>query len=236
MLLNLKQNIVNAASEQRRLKTKHAPRRTRFLRVGYLSVALILTANVIVPTNTSLGNAFAADIQKCQDADGNWHYGTHASFLCGDGDIDQLDATGTKTGVDKPPPSAEELKKIEDQKTAIEQAKLSKKQQRESDLEIIRTYGSEETIISTLDRKLESIDKNIQVTRKIKEGTLSDLEKLKKLKQTKKNKAFVKEREDAIKSYNRVIRNNLTMREQLSEQYITILSDFREAHGRIYTK
>jgi len=236
MLLKLKDNIFKPADKQRFEHVEYARERTNFLRAGVLGLALLLGANVVVPTTTSIGIAFAADIQKCQDADGNWHYGNHASLLCGDGDIDQLDATGTKTGVDKPPPSSEELKKIEDEKAAIEQAKLSKKQQRESDLEIIRTYGSEETIISTLDRKLESIDKNIQVTRKIKEGTLNDLDKLKKLKQTKKNKAFVKEREDAIKSYNRVIRNNLTLREQLSEQYIGILSNFREAHGRIYTK
>jgi len=236
MLLNLKDNIYISACEQDSGKIRAALMGTRFLKIGYVSLALLLGTNLVAPTTVSIGTAFAADIQKCQDAEGNWHYGNHASFLCGDGDIDQLDATGTKTGVDKPPPSAEEFQKIEDEKEAIEQAKLAKKAQRDKDLEILRTYGTEESIISTLDRKLESIDKNIQVTRKIKEGTLSDLEKLKKLKQTKKNKNFVKEREDAIKSYNRVIRNNLTMREQLSEQYISILSEFREAHGRIYAK
>ena len=183
----------------------------------------------------SVGSS-AAEIKKCQDADGNWHYGSFADTACANSDVAELDETGTTTGIDKPPPSAEELEKEEQLAAAAAQAELDRKAQRKLDLEVVRIYGSEQTIISTRDRKLASIDNNIEVTRQIKEGTLKDIEKLTQMKKTKKTNRLLAEREEAVKSYNRVIRHNLTEREKLSEKYIAILSQFREAYGRIYGK
>jgi len=139
------------------------------------------------------GMAQAAEIKKCQDADGNWHYGNFAALSCANADVDEIDATGTKTGVDKPPPSSEEIEKQEQLQAAILKAKEDKKLQRNLDLEVLRIYGTEQTIISTRDRKLAAIDKNIEVTRQIKDGTLKDIDKLNKLKKTKKTLKLLKE-------------------------------------------
>lgn len=180
------------------------------------------------------GPAEAQQIKKCQDADGNWHYGNFADEACRESAVDELHETGVKIGTDLPPPSEEELER----KARMEESEKLQKElgedQRKRDLEVLRIYGNEETIITTRDRKLAAIDNNIDVTRQIKEGTLKDIEKLMNMKQTKKVKRQLEEREDAVASYNRVIRHNLTERERLSEQYISLLNEFREARKRVY--
>ena len=176
----------------------------------------------------------ASDIKKCQDADGNWHYGTFADEACAASVVDELDESGTKVGEDRPPPTAEELAEQEALAKLQESQDLTSEAQRKKDLELIRIYGSEETIVSTRDRKLASIDNNIDVTRQIKAGTLKDIDKLLKMKQTKKVQRQLEERENAIKSYDRVIRHNMSEREKLAEKYSTILVEFHEAHARIY--
>jgi len=203
------------------------------MKTRYSGVAGIVFAGMLV-LGLGAPNAFAQTIKKCQDADGKWHYGDFADEACGNATVDKIDKTGTKVGEDAPPPTAEEIAKKEMLAKALEEQKQFTANQRKEDLETIRIYGSEETIISTRDRKLESIDNNIDVTRQIKEGTLQDIAKLEELKKTKKVKRQLQERENAVKSYNRVIRHNLTEREKLSEKYIGILTKFREAHKRVY--
>ena len=195
--------------------------------LAVLGAALVFTA--AIPSISQ-----AADIKKCQDADGKWHYGTFADEACAASVVDELDESGTKVGEDRPPPTAEEIAEQEALAKLLESQNLSSEAQRKKDLEMVRIYGSEETIVSTRDRKLASIDNNIDVTRQIKAGTLKDIDKLLKMKQTKKVKRQLEERENAIKSYDRVIRHNMSEREKVAEKYSNILVEFSEAYARIY--
>ena len=181
-----------------------------------------------------LSSAVGQQIKKCQDSEGNWHYGNFADQACQDSAVDELHETGITINTDLPPPSPEDMERKARMEEALKIQQEFSEDQRKRDLEVLRIYGSEETIVSTRDRKLASIDNNIEITRQIKEGTIKDIEKLKKMKQTKKVERQLQEREDAVKSYNRVIRHNLTEREKLSEKYITILNEFREARHRVY--
>ena len=178
--------------------------------------------------------AMSAAIKKCQDADGKWHYGDFADELCGNTTVDELDSTGTKVGEKLPPPTKEQLEQELRAQEQLQQQQLGKAEQRKKDLEIVRIFGSEQTIMATRDRKLSAIDNNIDFTREIKMATLKDLDKLKKLKLTDKVKQQIAERESAIKSYNNVIRHNLGERERLSEEFIQTLVTFRSAYNRIY--
>ena len=54
------------------------------------------------------------------------------------------------------------------------------------------------------------------------------------MKQTKKVQRQLEEREIAIKSYDRVIKHNMSERDKLAEKYSNILVEFHEAHARIY--
>ncbi len=178
----------------------------------------------------------AADIEKCQDENGEWHYGNFAADECAlSSDITSLNEEGTEVGTKAPPPTMEELAKAEAARLAEEVAAAERKKQREDDTNVVRIFGSEEVIISTRDRKLASIDNNIEITRQIKDGVLKDIESLKVRPQTAKVKNQIKDREVAIQSYDVVIEQSLFEREKLLKNYIEILESFRGASERLGT-
>lgn len=202
----------------------------KFIPVTPFLMALILGVGNIAMS----GVVNAQGIKKCQDAEGNWHYGTVAAEACAESVIDELNESGTKVGENLPPPSEEELQRKAALSQAIEEQQEFSVEQRKSDLEIVRIYGSEDSIIATRDRKIEAIDNNIDVTRQIKAGTLKDIDKLEKMKQTQKVKKLLDERVVAVESYDRVISHNLGERDKLADKYDQVLLDFRAAYKRVY--
>ena len=122
----------------------------------------------------------------------------------------------------------EELEKKNKAKRDATAKAAREKQQRQKDLSLLQIYGSEEVIVSTRDRKLESIDNNLEVTRQLKQGIESDLEELKTRKKSKKVDKLIAEREAAIRSYDNVIQQSLDQRNNLNEQYVEILKDFQK--------
>ena len=180
------------------------------------------------------GVAHSTGIKKCQDEDGNWHYGNFADTECAqDGSVTKLNSGGEVVGVEKPPPTQEELDEQNRIKKEAAAKKKKLKQQIQHDQNIVRIYGSEDVIISTRDRKLESIDSNIEVTQQLRKGIVADLDELKSRKQTKKINGLIKERENAIKSYDQVISQSKSEREKLELKYEDILKSFRDASDRL---
>jgi len=181
-----------------------------------------------------LQNSIGAGIKKCQDEDGKWHYGDFADEACAArAEVTKLSQKGQVLGVDKPPPTQEELEKKNKAKRDATAKAAREKQQRQKDLSLLQIYGSEEVIVSTRDRKLESIDNNLEVTRQLKQGIESDLEELKTRKKSKKVDKLIAEREAAIRSYDNVIQQSLDQRNNLNEQYVEILKDFQDASRRL---
>lgn len=176
---------------------------------------------------------FAAEIKKCQDEQGNWHYGNFADAACANTEITKLSDSGTEIGREAPPLTREELDRRQAKEKEKEEEKNRRNRQRIQDQNIVQIYGSEETIISTRDRKLESIDNNLEVTRQLKAGILSDLEELRKRAQSNKVKELIEEREQAIQSYDEVIQQSLVEREKLTAKYSEILQQFRESANRL---
>ncbi len=174
-----------------------------------------------------------AGIKKCQDENGQWHYGNFTDEACGATEVIKLNQKGSVIGIEPPPPTQEELdKKARARKEAADRkAKFEK--QRKRDKNLVQIYGSEEVIVSTRDRKLESIDINLDVTRRLKAGIESDLAKLRERKQNDKVKKLVAERERAIKSYEYVISQTLSERGKLEKKYTEILENFQKASSRL---
>jgi hypothetical protein len=175
----------------------------------------------------------AAEIKKCQDENGQWHYGDLADDACGLTEVTRLNEQGSIIGKEPLPPTQQQLDDRAKAKKEAAAAKVIKDKQRRRDKSLVQIYSSEEVINSTRDRKLESIDNNLEVMQKLKEGILSDLNKLKERKQSDKVKKLVAERERAVKSYERVISQSLVQRESLEDQYAIILRDFRAASIRL---
>ena len=178
--------------------------------------------------------ASAAGIKKCQDAEGNWHYGDFAAQECGKTEVTSISSkSGTVVGKEAPPPTQDELDEQQRIKKEREAEAKARKQQRQKDQNVVRIFGSEETILATRDRKTQALNNNIEVTEQLKSGILSDIEELKGRKQTDKVKKMIKERERAIVSYDLVIDNALAERAKLEEEYDQILKQFRDASQRL---
>ena len=177
--------------------------------------------------------AQAAGIKKCQDENGHWHYGNFADDACGLTEVTSLNEKGSIIGTEPPPPTQQQLDdraKAENEAASIKAIK--DKQHRRAN-SLVQIYGSEDVINSTRDRKLESIDNNLEVMRKLKVGIESDINKLKERKQSDKVKKLVAERERAVKSYENVISQSLVQRGGLEKEYAIILRDFRAASIRL---
>lgn len=192
-------------------------------------VGFIFSATMLAYSSLSFG----AGIKKCQDENGMWHYGDFADQACGNTDVTKLNSKGSVVGVEKAPPTQEELDKKNKKKKEAAELVKKKEKQRQHDKSIVQIYGSAQVIQSTRDRKLESIDNNLEVTRTLKMGIESDLEDLKTRKSTQKIKTLIEERENAIKSYNRVIKQSLLARDELKVKYAEILKSFQEAAARL---
>ena len=195
--------------------------------VSFIS-ALILTAVSFTE------QAMAQEMAKCQDGEGNWHYGDFAAAECANNsEITNMSETGTVIGTVAAPPTKEELAAEKKQKKEAQEMAKKKQKQEEYDQSIVQIYGSEEVILSTRDRKLASIDNNLDVTRQLKQGILADIEVLKQKKQSKKVKTQIEERVKAIVSYDEVIQQSLFERGKLENKYTEILEVFRSASSRL---
>jgi hypothetical protein len=175
-----------------------------------------------------------AAIRKCQDADGNWHYGEYADSECAiSSDISTVNQNTGAISTKKRPPTAEELEAASKKKKEAAAKIAAQKKQDAKDKNLVKIYGSEEIIISTRDRKLSSIDNNVNITRQLKSGVQKDIESLKKRKKSKKVDALIAERQRAVKSYDNAIKTALTERSRLEKEYTQILDSFRQAAGRL---
>ena len=208
--------------------SKHLCVRNPLKRV--LPVCIIILGLVISAT----GMQAQAAIRKCQDADGDWHYGEYADSECAlSSDVSTVNQNTGAISTKKRPPTAEELEAAWKRKNEAAKKKAAKKKQVAKDKSLVKIYGSEEIIISTRDRKLSSIDNSVDITRQLKSGIQKDIESLKKRKKSKKVDALIAERERAIKSYDNAITTSLAERGKLEQEYIQILDGFRDAASRL---
>jgi len=183
---------------------------------------------------SATGMQAQAAIKKCQDADGNWHYGEYADSECAlSSDINTVNQKTGAISTQKPPPTAEELENARKRKQEAAAKNAARKKQAAKDKSLVKIYGSEEIIISTHKRKISSINNSIDITRQLKSGVQKDIESLKKRKKSKKVNALIADRQRAIKSYDNAIKTAQVERDKLEKAYLETLSSFREASTRL---
>ncbi|OGI39606.1 MAG: hypothetical protein A2V91_02360 [Candidatus Muproteobacteria bacterium RBG_16_64_10] len=131
-----------------------------------------LLSLLLLPLAATAADATSSkSIRKCQDASGKWHYGDSAAEECAKSKITEISEKGTKKKEIAAPPTEEELKAREQRKDELEQEqKLTAAKKRRDEL-LLSTYGHEDDIIYTRDRKLAQIDSSIKAS----EDTLKSL-------------------------------------------------------------
>jgi hypothetical protein len=103
-------------------------------------------------------------IMKCQDAQGNWHYGDEAADECARTKVIELSGQGVKTGEIKAPLTQEQLKARSREQAQEEDDKKRAQEQARRDQQLLATYGHEDDIIYIRDRKLAQIEASIAAT------------------------------------------------------------------------
>ncbi|MBX2847702.1 MAG: hypothetical protein KTR16_05245 [Acidiferrobacterales bacterium] len=102
-------------------------------------------------------------IKKCQDADGNWHYGDVSVAACSDSEVTTLNDNGFIADKEAAPKTEDELK-AEQEKLAAEEAERLRIQAVEDEKRrILSIYETEEDIDRQRDNQLSSVDGNIKV-------------------------------------------------------------------------
>lgn len=125
-------------------------------------------------------------IKKCQDADGNWHYGDTAVDECERSKVTTLNNRGFIRSEDEAPKTAEEL--------AAEEASLAKERAEEQRIaeekaereRLLSVYQTEADIDRQLDNQIYSVDSSIAVHKVYLKGMQDKLDRLKKKKASQK--------------------------------------------------
>jgi chromosome segregation ATPase len=128
-------------------------------------------------------------IKKCQDADGNWHYGDTAVDECERSKVTTLNSRGFIASEDEAPKTQEEI--------AAEEASLAKERAEEKRLEeekaererLLSVYQTEADIDRQLDNQMYSVDSSIAVHKVYLKGMKDKVARLVEKKSTQKGAA-----------------------------------------------
>lgn len=110
-------------------------------------------------------------IKKCQDAAGKWHYGDNAAEGCAKSKITEISQKGIKKKETAAPLTEQELRERELRKDELEFERKQTEGQKRRDELLLSTYGHENDISYTRDRKLAQLENSIKAS----EETLKSL-------------------------------------------------------------
>ena len=175
-------------------------------------ISILLPLVFILPVS-------AQTIKKCQDADGSWHYGDHASFECEQSSrVTEIDERGLKVGEIEAPPTQEELdaKRRAEQQVSMQEA--SEAIQQRLDQRLLITYDSPESILLTRDALLAALDSAIEADQILKGRLVEELERLEGSKDST-DIANAESIKNQIAQFDEAIRDRRAKRELAREKY-----------------
>ena len=105
----------------------------------------------------------ASAIEKCQDADGNWHYGDIAVEECETSKITTLSDRGFITNEKEAPKTAEQLAAMEESVRKEEEEKSRLKAEIEERRRVLGIYETEADIDRQRDNQIDSVQRNMDV-------------------------------------------------------------------------
>jgi hypothetical protein len=172
-------------------------------------------------------SALGQTITKCQDAEGQWHYGNYASQECGNSPITELRESGVTLDVREAPPTVEELEKRRAQEQQRREAQLKREEKRRVDRVLKEKYSSEEVIVSLREQRLGELRKQMAFNE-------SELEKLKNQREALgEPKSEYKQQEaheltQRIERFERAIERGRLAMEETQEDYRLLIERYRE--------
>jgi hypothetical protein len=166
-------------------------------------------------------------IKKCQDADGNWHYGDIAVSQCNKSKVTTLDNRGFIESENDAPKTPEQLRKEADE-SAKAQAEAERVQAEEDErIRILSVYETEADIDRQRDNQIGSVSSNMAVHKAYVKSVTAKIQRL-----TKKGADFTGGRkklnlEQIAEAQARVDESNAELI-KLEEQKTSIVDRFAE--------
>lgn len=169
----------------------------------------------------------AETFKKCQDVDGNWHYGDQAAQECEQSRITEIDGSGTQLNEIEAPLTKEELEAKQRMEEKLAEQRRVEREKKALDLRLLATYDSHESIIRTRDALLNAIDSGIAADQSLRDQLDQELAA------TMAGGAKVTDKQVAelrvqIEEFDKSIRNRLATRELARERYDFELSRYQE--------
>lgn len=157
-------------------------------------------------------------IQKCQDAQGKWYYGSSINAACLSS-ISTLNQNGIVI----------QQRNLLYRSTEMEQQAIA--EQKASDLKLLRLYSSLHSIEQEYARKVEALRKQQGINLELIEKMDSDIQKIVAT-ENPESQSAVAERESAIRLYQSTYLKLNRQITQLSAKYDGISSNYLQAQSR----
>lgn len=187
-------------------------------------ISFLLTLFFVLPVS-------GQTIKKCQDADGNWHYGDHAAFECEQsGRITEMDEQGDKVGEIEAPPTQDELDAKQRAEEQMSMQQESEADQQRLDQRLLVTYDSSESILLTRDALLAALDSAIEADQILRDRLADELVRLKDS-QDSEDVANVASIKIQIEDFDEAIRDRRAKREIAKEKYDIEHKRYQELTG-----
>jgi hypothetical protein len=217
----------------------------RFLRKETLAMQLKkpfsllpLVFGVLFVANAAFAQTPAARIQKCQDANGKFHYGDTAATECAKSRVEVLSGEGVKKNEIAAPPTEAELAEREKRKDELEREKRTAEDNIKRDKILLSTYGHEDDIVLVRDRKLAQVESTIRASNDTLKSLRSALTRMEAQKQSEEEKKDTKgaaitdkgivQTKEQIARHEAAVAQKRKEQEQLRKQYAEELERYRE--------
>lgn len=179
------------------------------LKFAMKNIILSILGSLMLLSQTTLA------IEKCQDADGKWHYGDIAVAECQDSKVTTLNDRGYITAEDPAPKTPQELL-AEEEMLAVEIAEQERlKQEQDERLRILSVYETEADIDRQRDNQLNSVQGNIDVHESYLKGMEARIERFENQKTELTSKRRIEELQGEI--------DQALVRVENSEQELALL-------------
>jgi hypothetical protein len=121
----------------------------------------------------------AQTIKKCQDAEGNWHYGDHAAFECEQSSrVTEMDEGGGTIGEAEAPPTQEELDARQRAEEQESEQEIVEAKQRRLDQKLLVTYDNADSIVTARDALMAAMDSAIEANQDLKQRLVDELDRI----------------------------------------------------------
>lgn len=164
-------------------------------------------------------------ISKCQDDQGNWHYGDYASEACAQSsNITEIDQQGNKVRETKAPPTKEELERLKEEKERKKQEAANLAAQQTLEEQLLNTYEDEQAIVVARDERVEALDRNIEANEKFQQEIVDQVAGIKK---PEDNQDKINNLEQQIAEYEQAIQSARQERQNTLDKYNGLIERFR---------